>query len=65
MKSKAQDKYEKIYKNQSKDMRADLLLDYEQIAKNPHDRIGRHMVKSGWSPEDIDEMVELLREGLR
>jgi plasmid rolling circle replication initiator protein Rep len=65
MKSKAQDKYERIYKNQSKAMRADLLLDYEQIAKNPHDRIGRHMVKSGWSPEDIDEMVELLREGLR
>ena len=65
MRSKAQDKYERIYKNQSKDMRTTLLLDYEKIAKNPHDRIGRHMVKTGWTPEDIEEMINLLREGLK
>ena len=63
--SRAKDKYERIYKNQSKDMRTTLLLDYEKIAKNPHDRIGRHMVKTGWTPEDIEEMVSLLRQDLK
>ena len=64
MKTRAQDKYERIYKNQSKGMRAVLLSDYEQIAQNPHDRIGRHMVKEGWTPEDIEEMIGLLRKDL-
>ena len=63
--SRAKDKYERIYKNQSKAMRTVLLLDYEQIAANPHDRIGRHLVKEGWTPEDIEEMIELLRKDLR
>jgi len=65
MNSRAKDKYVRIYKNQSKIMRTALLLDYEQIAANPHDRIGRHLVKQGWTPEDIEEMVSLLREGLQ
>ena len=65
MKTKAQDKYERIYKNQSKAMKTALLLDYEQIATNPHDRIGRHLVKEGWSTEDIEEMISLLRQDLK
>ncbi len=65
MNSRAKDKYEKIYKNQSKAMRTALLLDYEQIASNPHDRIGRHLVKQGWTPEDIEEMVSLLSRDLQ
>ena len=65
MKTKAQDKYERIYKNQSKAMKTALLLDYEQIAANPHDRIGRHLVKEGWSTEDIEEMISLLRQDLK
>jgi plasmid rolling circle replication initiator protein Rep len=64
MKTRAQDKYEKIYKNQSKDMKTELMLDYEQIVKSPHDRIGRHMVKEGWTSEDIQEMICLLRKDL-
>tara|TARA_R100000234_G_C4946614_1_gene155380 strand:+ start:63 stop:260 length:198 start_codon:yes stop_codon:yes gene_type:complete len=64
MKTKAQDKYERIYKNQSKAMKVALLLDYEQIAQNPHDRIGRHLVKTGWTPEDIEEMISILRKDI-
>ena len=63
--SRAKDKYERIYKNQSKAMKTALLLDYEQIATNPHDRIGRHLVKEGWSTEDIEEMISLLRQDLK
>jgi hypothetical protein len=40
------------------------MLDYEQIVKSPDDRIGRHMTKEGWTSEDIQEMICLLKKDL-
>ena len=62
--SKAADKFQRIYKNQSKDMRLSLMLDYEVIVKDPTDNIGRHIRKQGWTQQDLEEMLSLLRESL-
>ena len=63
--SKVRDKFQRIYRNQSKESRLALLLDYEAIASDPKDRMGIHLRKEGWSQSDIEEMVSLIRESLR
>ena len=40
------------------------MLDYEVIVKDPTDNIGKHIREMGWTQDDLEEILSLLRESL-
>ena len=61
---KVEDKFRRIYKNQPKSEREELMRDYEKLVAAP-EHPWRISLYSHWSEEDLLYMVELLKESLR
>ena len=54
----------RIYKNQPKSEREELVRDYERFLSEP-DHPWRISLYSHWSDDDLRYMIELLKESLR
>ena len=63
-KLKVEDKFRRIYKNQQKSEREELMKDYERFLAEP-DHPWRISLYSHWSDDDLRYMIELLKESLR
>ena len=61
---KVEDKFTRIYKNQPKSERQEIIKDYERLIAEPQ-HPWRISLYSHWSQEDLQYMVELLKESLR
>ena len=58
-----EDKYRRIYENQSKSEKLETLKDYEEIVKDP-EHPWRSLFYKRWSEEDLLLMIQLLKNGL-
>ena len=58
-----EDKYRRIYENQSKSEKLETLKDYEEIVKDPK-HPWRSLFYKRWSEDDLLLMIQLLKEGL-
>ena len=59
-----EDKYRRVYENQSKSERLETLRDYEEIVSDPK-HPWRTLFYKRWSEDDLALMVQLLRESLQ
>ena len=63
MKDRVKDKFQRVWKNQQKEQRAEALRDFKLMLERPSDP-WRKSVYRLWSDEELRQMVKLLEESL-